>query len=333
MGRATKIWIAALAVAFVVLPAISARGKYDPSAFHPFDAPDAYPCEPEVVGTDSPERLQGDASGVLGLGGNDLLIGHGGSCLRGGAGDDWIVGGSDRDSIDGDDGNDRLLGGAGGDGIDGGYGADVIDGGPGADSIDGEQGADTIRGGDGPDQIRGGSGHNRIDAGSGNDELSSVNGVAERVRCGPGSDEIWADRADRLSGCERVHIVRNPLPAVTPRAGFRSTTFHLSFRSPFNTDDPCDCAGFWIEQTAHPAKGGCGRTNITGWLYPAYAHRVVDPIRSMLRGGFCPGVYRGEVSFRIDGDDNCQTLREARGHRLDQCEVRVGIGEFSFRVR
>ena len=338
MGRASKTWI--VAIANVLALAAPAHAKYDPSAFHPFEADIPTICEADIAGTDHADSLQGgNGQGVLGFGGDDTIRGDdvNESCMRGGAGDDRLTAGNAGDSLDGDAGDDRIDGGSGRDGIGGGYGADVLNGGPGPDFIDGGAGPDTIRGGAGNDRIRGGSERNSIDAGPGADEISSANGIEERVRCGSGRDEIWADRGDRLSGCERVHLVRNPWPAVTPGSGFGLTKFHLSFRSPFNTDDPCDCAGFFVQQTTRPPGAGCGRTDLTGWLYPSYARRSVSPITSLRRGGLCRGVYGGEVSFRVDNSDNCQTLRDARYASpkgdLGGCDLRIGIGSFSFRVR
>ena len=40
---------------------------------------------------------------------------------------------------------------------------------------------------------------------AGNDRIHANDGHTDRVDCGPGRDEVWADRADRLSGCEIVH--------------------------------------------------------------------------------------------------------------------------------
>ncbi len=42
-------------------------------------------------------------------------------------------------------------------------------------------------------------------AGAGNDRIHANDGHTDRVDCGPGRDVVWADRSDRLSGCEVVH--------------------------------------------------------------------------------------------------------------------------------
>jgi dipeptidyl aminopeptidase/acylaminoacyl peptidase len=42
-------------------------------------------------------------------------------------------------------------------------------------------------------------------AGAGNDQVHANDGHTDRVDCGPGRDVVWADRTDRLSGCEVVH--------------------------------------------------------------------------------------------------------------------------------
>lgn len=44
-----------------------------------------------------------------------------------------------------------------------------------------------------------------IVAGAGNDSIHAKNGRRDTVSCGPGRDTVWADRTDRLSGCEIIH--------------------------------------------------------------------------------------------------------------------------------
>lgn len=42
-------------------------------------------------------------------------------------------------------------------------------------------------------------------AGAGSDQVHANDGHTDRVECGPGRDVVWADRTDRLRGCELVH--------------------------------------------------------------------------------------------------------------------------------
>jgi len=44
-----------------------------------------------------------------------------------------------------------------------------------------------------------------IEGGAGNDRIHANDGHTDRVNCGPGRDIVWADRTDRLTGCEIVH--------------------------------------------------------------------------------------------------------------------------------
>ena len=44
-----------------------------------------------------------------------------------------------------------------------------------------------------------------IEAGAGNDRVHANDGHTDRVNCGPGRDTVWADRTDKLTGCEIVH--------------------------------------------------------------------------------------------------------------------------------
>jgi hypothetical protein len=44
-----------------------------------------------------------------------------------------------------------------------------------------------------------------VTAGAGNDTIRVQDHHTDRVSCGPGRDTVWADRTDKLSGCEIVH--------------------------------------------------------------------------------------------------------------------------------
>jgi Ca2+-binding RTX toxin-like protein len=104
-----------------------------------------------------------------GFGGNDDQRGRGGNDTQdGGAGDDVLDGGK---------GNDTMKGGAGDDVLDGGKGNDILDGGPGADVLNG---------------------------GPGNDTIHAQDGRKDTINCGSGKDRVFADRIDRLQGCEKV---------------------------------------------------------------------------------------------------------------------------------
>jgi hypothetical protein len=40
---------------------------------------------------------------------------------------------------------------------------------------------------------------------AGNDRIHANDGHTDRVNCGAGRDTVWADRTDKLTGCEIVH--------------------------------------------------------------------------------------------------------------------------------
>jgi Tol biopolymer transport system component len=44
-----------------------------------------------------------------------------------------------------------------------------------------------------------------INAGARNDRVHANDRHTDRVNCGPGRDTVWADRTDRLTGCEIIH--------------------------------------------------------------------------------------------------------------------------------
>ena len=57
----------------------------------------------------------------------------------------------------------------------------------------------------GDDRVRGGRADDTLNGGQGNDRITSVDGVRDVVRCGPGlHDRVVADRRDRVVGCERM---------------------------------------------------------------------------------------------------------------------------------
>jgi hypothetical protein len=50
-----------------------------------------------------------------------------------------------------------------------------------------------------------GHGGDVISAGAGADRVHARNGKRDTISCGPGRDVVWADRSDRLTGCEVVY--------------------------------------------------------------------------------------------------------------------------------
>jgi Tol biopolymer transport system component len=150
----------------------------------------------QIVGTPRADRRDGTAGIdiLVGLGGNDVLRALGGSdCAFGGNGNDRLSGGA---------GDDRAFGQAGNDRLRGERGDDRLDGGPGDDSLDGGAGADRLTDARGRDRFAGGSGADRVNA---RDRTSRDRRRADVVRCGPGRDVAFVDRADRVAGdCEQV---------------------------------------------------------------------------------------------------------------------------------
>lgn len=125
--------------------------------------------------------------------------------LQRGTNDDEVLDGTDfGDRLQGRGGRDLLHGDGAADCLEGGTGADVLDGGDGDDRLNGASGNDRLLGGPGRDRLTGGPGRDRIAGGAGNDTILARDGARDLVECGPGSDSVTADRADRVRGCERV---------------------------------------------------------------------------------------------------------------------------------
>ena len=129
-----------------------------------------------------------------GTDGDDRLIGTNGS--------DTLSGGKGEDAIRGLQGDAELNGGIGDDG--GAFterGGKGLFGGSGSDELRARGGNDTLEGGAGADLLRGGNGDDTI--------VESGDGAGkDRVYCGRGRDEVFADEGDVVDeeSCERVLI-------------------------------------------------------------------------------------------------------------------------------
>ena len=92
----------------------------------------------------------------------------------------------DHPGLEGQAGDDEIRGLGANDYLSGGDGKDVLYGGPGEDRIDGGPGEDVIYGGDG------------------NDSLAAKDGQRDKLYCGKGKDEYFADKNDYVSSsCEK----------------------------------------------------------------------------------------------------------------------------------
>lgn len=169
-------------------------------------------CAKDISATPGDDHLDGTPLGdvLFGLSGDDVLNGLGGDdCVFGGRGSDRLSGAEGDDRLVGDEkkgpgGNDQISGDSGNDLVVGGSGNDRLTGGDGSDRLRGDNGNDRLSGGAGDDRLKGGRGRNRLSGGSGNDRLNGVNGRFDRLNCGPGVDNVRADRIDRVRRCERI---------------------------------------------------------------------------------------------------------------------------------
>jgi Ca2+-binding RTX toxin-like protein len=156
----------------------------------------------DVRGGASADRL-GFAAGGANLDGDDdadvtgqftvLLI-------EGGGGDDRLGSQSGytttagRRVLLGQGGRDKVVATPDGATLHGGNGHDKLVGGPGTDNLTGGRGADVIGGGKGRDLVR------------------AIDGVRDRVDCGPGVDRAKVDGIDRVKNCERLIAVKRRGP-------------------------------------------------------------------------------------------------------------------------
>lgn len=186
------------------------------------------------------DSLRGEAGG-------DTLDGSAGDDgLAGGDGSDRLIDGPGAGVVNGDGGNDQVVAGSGADRMHGGPGYDYADysartapvvismaggasgeagegdllgadfeaarGGEGADTLTGGPSHEELWGNGGDDDLHGLGGYDSFIAGSGNDRVYARDGVTEHVNCGPGYDEVVADRHDMVYDCESVQRPTDPVP-------------------------------------------------------------------------------------------------------------------------
>jgi hypothetical protein len=193
--------------------------------------------------------------------GNDTLSGANARLnAAGGPGDDSLAGaGPNADMLAGDDGDDFFTNVLGPDAVDGGAGVDTVSyagqpaalavslddqandgvgavadirssvenviGGSAADTLAGSQARNRLEGGAGNDVLRGNGGVDVLLGGDGDDTIEASDGTADSVDCGPGNDTARVDRADTVTGCERVILADDggsgaaPSPATPGATG------------------------------------------------------------------------------------------------------------------
>lgn len=105
------------------------------------------------------------------------------------------LGTAGHDVIGSDDGSNESRG-LGGD--------DLIAGGGGNDCLLGEAGDDSLSGNGDRDLLLPGPGRDRVEAGSGDDIVRAKGEGSDKIDCGDGNDTVYADRTDKLRGCEQV---------------------------------------------------------------------------------------------------------------------------------
>lgn len=110
-----------------------------------------------------------------------------------------VVYGTDVDDVlSGTTGRDLLIGRLGDDSLAGGNENDALLGGPGVDTLDGEGGLDQLVDDDGTPG-------DTLNGGDESDWISSLDGAADTITCGDGSDFVYADDIDTIApDCENV---------------------------------------------------------------------------------------------------------------------------------
>ena len=74
-------------------------------------------------------------------------------------------------------------------------------------TIEGGGGADKITGGAKRDILYGEGGKDKVKGGDGKDIIEVKGGKKDKVKCGAGNDEVFADASDKIAGdCEKVAV-------------------------------------------------------------------------------------------------------------------------------
>ncbi len=120
-----------------------------------------------------------------------------------------ITGIDDADIISGTRKAEHISGLGGDDQLNGGGGADLVEGGLGSDELGDGTYRDAVYGDGGADNLIGQGDDTSVDRfyGGGGDTVQSrdVPAVKDTVKCGAGTDTVYADKADVVGdGCERV---------------------------------------------------------------------------------------------------------------------------------
>jgi hypothetical protein len=107
--------------------------------------------------------------------------------------------------VDGGPGDDRLLSLNRPIVVGGGFSDEPESADFGGHGLNGGPGNDQISGLDGPQGINGGPGKDRMSGGTDNDFIDAKDGRSDgKVKCGPGKDMAVIDKADSVSGCEKI---------------------------------------------------------------------------------------------------------------------------------
>ena len=116
------------------------------------------------------------------------------------------TGSNNADTLYGSPRHDAIYSLKGADLVRGNAGDDLLNGDGGWDRLVGGMGDDTVNGSDGEDIVAGNSGHDWLNGGTGNDRIEAVDGMRDKISCGPGArDRLIFDKGlDRFAGCEFV---------------------------------------------------------------------------------------------------------------------------------
>jgi hypothetical protein len=179
----------------------------------------------------------------------------------------------------------------------------------------GGAGADRLTGGPAGDQLDGGAGADVLDGGAGADELAARDGIADKVRCGDGSDVVFADQLDEATDdCERVERVAVPPPAGGSAADDKAAPRLRAAAPRVQRIGPSRRTVRVIAATSEAGQiAASGVLDVAGLALPAATVRRRVPVAG---GGI-------ELRYRLTAGQLRQALASLRRHR--RVHIRLSV--------
>ena len=219
----------------------------------------------------------------------------GAAAVNGTPSDDLLLGTNSKDAINGFGGTDLLFGKLQSDALNGGDSAGFFDflyGGAGSDAVNG--------GADGDFLFDDDASQDGLNGDSGDDVVYAADGVSDAIDCGSGSfDMAFADRDDRVLGCERVVRTSGTADAVLAAAFIGGT-----IRSSVVVVGPANLT--------FATNGADAIAVASGSLAAVFAKRGNDTITGGANNDVT-AIFPGDGNDTVNGGDDFDIISAANG--------------------